>query len=207
MTEPEDARVRLALRATIADRVAGLGPPAGDVYEQVRRRHRRSRRRTVAVAAAVTALAAGGLPLAVSRLDTASPPAATPSPTATSTAAATPARPGTRGSLAGDRALIEEAVRLLIAGEGGDRIDPNTVRVPYAEQHDGDRVVVAVGTDTSRGVVHSMVATSAPGEPLRANGGSSGTPQPGLDARLGQQYTAPEHLLTRFTIGDRSFGL
>ncbi len=52
----------------------------------------------------------------------------------------------------------------------------------------------------------SLIAGNAPGARLASVGGTTGKPQ-SIDAGAGQQYYAPEHVLTRFTIGDRSFGL
>lgn len=200
MTDPsDDIAFRQALRDTLADRVATLPPPVG-TYESVRRLHRRSRRRTVVAAVLAAVVALVGVPAAFGLARGGGP--TTPANSSTGP---------TRGSLGGDRALIDAAVRLFLgdggrgASQAGD-VDGDTVRVPYAEEHEGYQVVVVVGRQRRTGSVLAILATSAPGGPLVVNGGTSGTPQ-AVDARLGQQYLAPQHVLTRFAIGAQSFGV
>lgn len=168
-----------------------------DFYAGIGARNRRRRRRQVIGAAIAVAVVATGVPLTLAAVRGAGGPSA---PTA---AGPTAAKQPIRGSLAGDRALIDEAVRLLLRDSA---IDRSSVQVSYAEQSGGYRIVVLAGIRPSSGEVASMVAGGAPGAPLETVGGGSGTPQ-AADARLGQQYLAPQHVLTRFTIGDRSFGL
>lgn len=188
------------LREVFAERAAPI-ESATDFYAGTGAHNRRRRRTQMVAAAVAVAVVATGVPLALAQARGRSA-----APTATTPATAThPAR----GSLAGDKALLDEAVRLLVGepappGAAG-AVVPSTVQVSYAEQTDGYRVVLLYGT-TRDGTVVSLIAGGAAGAALTGVGGGSGKPQD-IDARLGQQEYYPQHLLTRFTIGDRSFGV
>jgi hypothetical protein len=191
------------LRDRIGARIDALPPPP-DVYATVRRRHRRRRTAQVVATAVAAAVVVTGVPLTLNGLrGPASPTAA--SPTAAGPSDGGPGNAGQpiRGSLAGDRTLIDEAVRLLLKHGPVDR---STVQVSYAEESVGYRIVVLAAVRPTGGEGISMVAGAAPGAALEWVAGGTGTRQP-QDAGLGQQYFAPQHVLTRFTIGDRSFGL
>ena len=186
------------LREIFAER-AGPIEPATDFYAGTAPHNRRRRRTQVIAAAVAAAVVATGVPLALSQARGGSA-----APTATA-----PATHPTRGSLAGDKALLAEAVRLLVAEpappEAAGAVVPSTVQVSYAEQTAGYRVVLLYGT-TRDGTVVSLIAGGAAGAALTGVGGGSGRPE-NIDARLGQQHYYPQHLLTRFTIGNRSFGV
>jgi hypothetical protein len=158
----------------------------------------------VVAAALAAAVVTGGVPVALLavRGGSAAPTAAAPTAATPSLAWPAAATRSVRGSLAGDTALLDQAIRLLLADSSVDR---STVRVAYAEQSEGYRAVLLYGTRKD-GTVVSLIAAGAPGRPLTSVTGTTGKPQ-SIDAGLGQQYYAPQHLLTRFTIGDRSFGM
>lgn len=206
------------LREVFAERAAPVSSTT-DFYAGTGDHNRRRRRTHVVAAAVAVAVVAAGVPLTLAtvRDGSAAPTAATPTlgtPTVALPTLATPTPgaptvavpPGAtqhvRGSLAGDKALLQAAVQLLAADSS---VEPTSIQVSYAEQTEGYRIVVLAGK-RSDGTVVSLLAGNAPGARLTSLEGNTGKPQ-AIDAGAGQQYYAPQHVLTRFTIGDRSFGL
>jgi hypothetical protein len=191
-----DERVQTLLRDTLARQAGSAPPPPTDMYDRVRERNRRRRRRTVLATGLAAVLLVVGVSMAmagVTGVDRAAPSADRPSgPNAT------------RGSLAGDKALLDQATALL-AGNGSEVIR-STVQVGYAEQYQGYRVVVLAAKDRDGRTIHGLVAAGGPGRPLQVVGGATGAPQR-IDPKLGQQYLAPQYVLTRFMVDDRSFGV
>jgi hypothetical protein len=174
--------------------------PATDLYAGTGAHNRRRRRHQVVAAAVAAVVVAAGVPLTLAgvRGGSAEPTAVAP----------TTPRTTVRGSLGGDKVLVDQAIQLLLQEAvqlGKGTVDRSTVQVSYAEQSEGYRIVVLAGARPDGSVI-SMVAGGAPGAALKWVAGGTGTRQP-QDAGLGQQYYAPQHVLTRFTIGDRSFGL
>jgi hypothetical protein len=191
------------LREVFAEQAAPVRSTT-DIYLAARERNRLRRRNQVIAAAVAAAVVATGVPvtLAAVRGGSAAPTAVTPTPGTPTVAVPTGATQHVRGSLAGDKALLQAAVQLLAADSS---VEPASIHVSYADQTDGYRIVVLAGK-RSDGTVVSLIAGNAPGARLASVVESTGKPQ-SIDAGAGQQYYAPEHVLTRFTIGDRSFGL
>jgi hypothetical protein len=199
MTQPTEQLLRevfaeqTAPISSMTDFVAGAGG-----YN--RRRHRQQ----VVATAAAAAVVLTGVPLTLASVrGTPSAPTAAAPTSATAPAEPSAAPEPTRGSLAGDKALIDQAVRLLLTTPGLSR---SSVQVAYAEQYEGYRIVVLSGIRASTGEVVRMIASAQPGRALSASGAGSGTPQ-AIDAQLAQRFRAPQFLLTRFVLGNRNFGV
>jgi hypothetical protein len=202
VTTPDEETAR-ALRATLAERVGALTPPAG-VYAAVRRRQRR-RRHAVLGAAAATVLVGVGIPVGLTG-GPAGPPAAPVSCPAGggSLPAAVPAtelpRPaGVRGSLAGDRALVDSV--LVVGWQGirragvdkGRTMDPATLRVRFVERVGGAVLGLVTVTDRAGGwQVAQWVA--GPADALVPTENVSMATEPGDGAR-GQRYAGDDPLV------------
>jgi len=198
MIEPD---VEHELRDVFRSRAAVIPAPI-EPYQELRRRERRRQHRAVlgsALAVVLVIAGAIGAGLAL-RPDG-----------VRSTAPALTVVGDTRGSLAGDRALLLEAGRVALATKltGRDAVDPQSLRVPYAEQVDGYTVVLVVG----RGLHEDYAAVflgRAPGErALTVAGGTSFySGQTTAAGRAdGRGFLDPVQVLSVVTIGDRGFGV
>ena len=115
-------RTEQLLKDTFARRAESVPPPEG-MYGRVRAHNRQRRRRVVLAAGLTAAVTVAGVSVAVSELrgvGWAAPATTTPTPGATAT----------RGSLAGDRALLDQAIGLLVGNgsAGGTRHRAGRVR-------------------------------------------------------------------------------
>jgi hypothetical protein len=172
VTEPTDAEAVRELRATLADRTGPLTPPP-DLYEDIRRRHRRGRGTLIAGTAAVAAAAAVAVPaLALGgEPQQAGPPAATTAPAACSPEPG-PAAPGLRsqgtvaGSLGGDPATVTAVLRvgwqrLRQATGSGTPLDPATATVRFVQRAaDGTIVGLVDATGSDRRLGRQVVAVT-----------------------------------------------
>lgn len=209
MSEPD---VERELRELLRSRAATVAPPV-ETYHGVRLRHRRSRRRAVAGSAVAAAVAVTGTAAGVAVLRPAPGSAQRPAASTTggagpSTAAVPPRVIGvTRGSLARDRRLLTDAVRLALATKliGQDAVDPASVRVPFAEERDGAAVVLVVGRGLHEDYAAVWLGRPAGQTALTADYAtfSSGLNAPGN----GLGYLEPMQVLTSVTVGDRHFGV
>jgi len=192
-----DDTVQTLLRDTLARQGGSAPPPPAGLYDRVRAVNRRRRRRAVVATGAAVVLLVAGVSLALTGV---------PGANRAAPSADRPSGPNaTRGSLAGDEGLRDQAVDLLTRNGAVNR---DTVQVGYAEQYQGYRVVLLAGkgTGSQSDTVYALLAASPPGGRLASAVATSGTPQ-SIDARVGQRYLAPQSVLTRLMIGDRSFGL
>lgn len=167
MTDPTDTETQRALRSMLADRICALTPPT-QVYDSVRRRHRRTRAALLA-GTAVTVAAAVAVPTVVlrdrpDRAPTAAvvpPPAPSVSdPASPDTCVWEPAQPapGLRpqrdvaGSLGGDPRVVTAVLRVgwaALSRLSSRHDDPATARVRMVTR-DTDGWIVAAVTATSR---------------------------------------------------------
>lgn len=161
MTEPDDQRTTQALRDMLSDRISTLNPPA-DVYETVRRRHRRQQR-TIVGSALVLALAAVAVP-AVALSDRPPTPTATgphcsfaggPAPL---TADRLPAQRDVPGSLGGDAQLVSAVLAQGWAGlraqDSTRLLDPGTAKVLMVEQVEGQIIAIVAADGLGRRVIN-----------------------------------------------------
>ena len=210
------------LREVFAEQVGGRTPRT-DMYGAVLARHRRHRRRTVIGAglAAVVVLGgaaavAGGVRDSDRSLPAAPTPTTSPAPNPTSCIPTIPPGPGgapmlppavpvsklprqddVRGSLAGDRAVVDAA---LVAGWQGlwhgnaqlpaprNELDPATLRVRFVERA-GTGTLALVTAANKAGSWQAAEWVQGQGRTLVPVGGPSGvTSPPDFDRRLGQLF-------------------
>jgi hypothetical protein len=215
-TLPEDL-----LRDVFAERSAEVAP-IPDMYQRVQAYRRRRRRQAViATGLAAAAVVAGGsfAVAAVRGPDRAAPvPAATtaappgpPQPCVPSISGRTlpapvpanqlPRQTGVRGSLAGDRAVVDAA---LVAGWQGlrdtnpqfrmPRLDPATLRVRFVE-HAGTGTLALVTAANEAGSWQAAEWVEGQGRTLVPTGGSSGVTSPlDFERRLGQLFYGTDPL-------------
>jgi hypothetical protein len=173
--------VERELRLLMQDRVRQLAPPT-EVFDRVRRRHRRSRQRAVlASTLAVVAVVAAVSVVLRLPLDRTGHQV-----------------PATRGSLAGDTALIDAARTLAIRQvfTGTAKMDDDLVTVPFAEQRDGYAVLLVVGQRRRDNAYASTFVGRAPGtSALSLLDRSAGRSYPATDIRYARQYVAPQSLI------------
>lgn len=199
-----------SLRLVLADRAAAVRVPPGMAESVVRRRRVHQRGLVVTTAAVAATAVALGVPVAVQ---------AGRHPT--TRAAGTPGSgTSTRGSLAGDTALLAEAVAKAQAGwTKDDRENPQDPRQPisgvpdfasaaFAEQVDGYVAVLVVGGKRDSSVVFSRWETRGPGQPLvdRADIAILGPTADGTDAREGIRHAPPAQFAETIQIAGRDFG-
>ncbi len=173
--------VERELRLLMRDRVRQLTPPV-EVFDRVRRRHRRSRQRAVLASALAVVAVVAAVPV-VLRL----PLGRTGHQV-----------PATRGSLAGDTALIDAARTLAIRQvfTGMAEMDEDLVTVPFAEQQDGYAVLLVVGQRRRDNAYASVFIGRAPGSSgLILMNRSAGPSYPATDIRYARQYVAPQSLI------------
>lgn len=215
----EDEQTIDALRDRIGARVDTLIPPTG-LYEAVRRRHRRQR--TAAITGVVAAVVVGiAVPTGLARTAAAPAPVAGKPTATTSTAPPAPCVPdageklparvpagrlpaqtGVRGSLAGDRALVDAAA---VAGWQGlrasntsfGRTEPlavGSLRVVFVERAGAGTLALVTATDrTGRWQAAEWLAGQ--GRILVPTGGPAGVGSPAdYDQKRGQLYWGDDPL-------------
>jgi hypothetical protein len=179
-----------------------------NLYEKVRRWHRRRRQLRVTgsvalasvVAAAVTiAVATGSLPQAAPRP---APAASTPTPVYTHPN-------GVRGSLGGDQQLIDSAGRAVLAesmGRKGSDPRPDSLRAFYAERTGKVTVVMFTGTSKqdSNLTFHGLATRTGTG---RWEGTWSSGPRrsAGVDVGRAQQWDGEPFLMLDTLVGSRTY--
>jgi hypothetical protein len=209
-----DDEVETELRAVFRSQAVTIAPPI-EPYQEVRRRERR-RYAVAGSAAAVTLVLAGTVAagLAVLPGDRA---ARHPSGAAAGRAGTpVPIVSSTRGSLAGDRALLSEAARVALdtAFIDGKEVDPSTLRVPYAERGQGPTsgaivvLVVAHGLHEQYEAAYVGKATGDDHALSLLGGASIHGGQLLPDSRgQGEEYVGDPHVLTAVRAGDQDYGV
>ena len=220
MTGLEDDDTVAALRAELGARIATLTPPT-QLYETVRRRHRRQQAAAVAgVAAAV--LVGVGVPAGLTRstaapaAPAATPPTPPPAPCISTSApgpgptlppavpaSRLPRQTGVRGSLAGDHALVDAATVAAWQGFQREAVDQTngarkmaaaTVRVRLVERAGDGVLALATATDVT-GRWQAAEWLTGSGRTLVPVGGRADAPASGdFDRRLGQLYWGDDPL-------------